>query len=123
MYLKTQILRKLNSTHHTYEKVLSKVKAILKNKIIVGHQLSSDFKMIEFAPSGNNIVWDSAIIDMYRKDVPGWGRGARPLKNITKEFVGNNIQVPGKPHSPTEDALAALNLYRKFMDYDKLPLH
>ncbi len=50
-------------------------------------------------------------------------REAKKLKYLAKEIAGNNIQVSGRPHDPTEDARASMNLYRIFCGYGKLPLH
>lgn len=36
----------------------------------------------------------------------------RKLKDLSAEKLGKEIQVYGQPHSPYEDAMAALNLYR-----------
>jgi hypothetical protein len=36
----------------------------------------------------------------------------RKLKDLSLEKLGSNIQTYGKPHSPCEDATAALDLYK-----------
>ena len=45
----------------------------------------------------------------------------RKLKDLSLEFLGTNIQTYGKPHSPYEDAVAALDLYKTVRkDWEKL---
>lgn len=36
----------------------------------------------------------------------------RKLKDLSAEILGKDIQEYGKPHSPYEDAMAALDLYK-----------
>jgi hypothetical protein len=116
-------LERLNPDSHSYEKVVSLVQRLLNNKIIVGHGLQSDFKVLDnFKPPVPIVVWDTATIDKYMKNVPGYGRGARRLVEITKEFANNNIQVPGRSHNPLEDAKASMNLYRIYFGYPKFAL-
>lgn len=118
-----EMLERLNHDAHSYEKVVAQVKGILKNKIIVGHGLKSDFKVLDnYNPPVPYMVWDTAQIDRFMKNVPGYGRGARKLIEIAKEFANNNIQVPGRPHNPMEDAKASMNLYRVTFGYPKLPI-
>ncbi len=114
-------LKGLNSKTHSFDIIKEKVKEILDEKIIVGHQLDSDFKVLEYVPTDPSKVWDTAVINEYMKNTFR-GRGPRKLKNITKEFVGNNIQVEEKPHSPVEDAMSSMNLYRVSLGFPKLPI-
>jgi RNA exonuclease 4 len=126
--VKEEDLTRLNPETHSYNKVISEVRKKLKGRVIVGHGLKSDFKVLDYKPAPNK-VWDTAVIDQYMQDgsyIPKLGRfqkEARKLKYLAKEFADNNIQVPGHSHDPTEDARASLNLYRVFCGYPKLPLH
>jgi hypothetical protein len=116
-------LERLIPSAHSYTKITDKVKELLKNRVIVGHGLKSDFNALDFKPEVPYMVWDTAKIDMFMKDVPGYGRGARKLKELIKEYANNNIQVEGKSHSPLEDSKAAMSLYRIFFGYPKLKLN
>ena len=126
--VKEEDLIKLNPETHSYNKIIAEVRKKLKGRIIVGHGLKSDFKVLNYKPAPNK-VWDTAVIDQYMQDgsyIPSLGiykREARKLKHLYKEFAENNIQVPGRSHDPTEDARASMNLYRLFCGYDKLKLH
>jgi DNA polymerase III epsilon subunit-like protein len=45
----------------------------------------------------------------------------RKLKDLSMEKLGSDIQEYGKPHSPYEDAMAALELYKSVQeDWEKL---
>jgi DNA polymerase III alpha subunit (gram-positive type) len=122
-------LKGLDPETHSFAVIKEEVKSILDGKIIVGHQLDSDFKVLQYYPPDQSKIWDTAKIDKYMKNIyyinregKEHTRGARSLKNITKTFVGNNIQQEGKPHSPVEDAISSMNLYRVSLNYPKLPL-
>jgi RNA exonuclease 4 len=121
-------LKGLNPETHSYNKVISEVRKKLKGRVIVGHGLKNDFKVLDYKPAQNK-VWDTAVIDTYMQDgsyIPHLGRlqrEARKLKHLAKEFANNNIQIPGHTHNPTEDTRASMNLYRIFCGYPKLPLH
>ncbi len=120
-------LKGLNPETHSYKKVVAEVRKKLKDRVIVGHGLKSDFKVLDYKPAPNK-VWDTAVIDQYMQDgsyIPALGRfqrEPRKLKHLYKEIAENNIQVPGHSHDPTEDAKASMNLYRLFCGYDKLNL-
>jgi RNA exonuclease 4 len=121
--IRQEMLERLNPDTNSYEKIVAQVNDILKNKIIVGHGLKSDFKVLDnYKPPVPYMVWDTAQIDKFMKNIPGYGRGARKLIEISKEFANNNIQVPGRAHNPIEDAKASMNLYRVTFGYPKLPL-
>ena len=110
----------LDKDTHSYETVKREVHHILDGKTIVGHGLINDFRVLEFTPEPET-VWDTTEIDMYMKNHPSFGRSARRLKEISKEFANNNIQSNMKSgHSPLEDARASMNLYRMYFDYDKI---
>ena len=61
-------------------------------------------------------IRDTAKYEPYMKVVGYMGskRGqvARKLKDLVAEKIGREIQKPGQSHSPYEDAVAALDLYK-----------
>jgi Exonuclease len=114
-------LKNLAIEKHTFENVRNRVHKILKNKIIVGHGLINDFKVLEFVPSETNLIWDTTEIPYYKR--VGDNGIARPikLKTLTKIVTGNDIQTNEKEgHSPLEDARASMNLYRIANGYPKV---
>ena len=115
-------LVRLDKTKHSFETIKREVHKILKDKIIVGHGLINDFKVLHYTPS-KDMVWDSTLIDKYLQNHPYIPdkRQPRKLKAISKEFANNNIQKEDKTgHSPLEDARASMNLYRIAFLYPKI---
>jgi hypothetical protein len=112
----------LNKTKHSFEIIRREVHKILKDKIIIGHGLINDFKVLNYTPV-KNMVWDTTLIDTYLQNHPYIPdkRQPRKLKAISKEFANNNIQKEDKTgHSPLEDARASMNLYRIAFLYPKI---
>jgi hypothetical protein len=115
-------LEGLNKEKHSFDKIKREAHKILKDKIIVGHGLINDFKVLDFMPNPDN-VWDSTEMDIFKQDHPYRPgiRQARKLKVLAKEFADNNIQgVDKRGHSPLEDARASMNLYRVSLGYPKV---
>ena len=127
--LTEELLKKVESNNskkvtkeHSFEVVKREVHAILKDRIIVGHGLKSDFSALEFVPNSDN-VWDSTEIAAYMKDHPfkPGEKQAKKLKVLAKEIAGNSIQQESKTgHSPLEDARASMNIYRLSLFYPKV---
>lgn len=116
------ILRNKNNNGKAlpFETIKSEVHAILKDKLIVGHGLINDFKVLDYTPDDDS-VWDTTLINGYMKNHPNniglpegsKRRQAKKLKVLAKEIANNNIQMNHiTGHSPLEDARASMNLYR-----------
>lgn len=85
--------------------VVRRARCLLKDKIIVGHDLSQDFKVLGICPRIVH-VRDTSLYEPYVKVF-----GKRPsLKALTLLILGQSIQVG--PHDSVEDARAAMMLYR-----------
>jgi RNA exonuclease 4 len=110
----------------TIEDVRQKVQSILADKILVGHALKNDLRAL-----GITHPWyatrDTAKYEPFMQvrfdDGILW---PRKLRDLVHEKLPNRdgFQAPGQPHSPYEDAVAAMDLYRlvrnkweKVMDY------
>lgn len=104
--------------------VVQEVRDMLKDKILVGHGLDNDLRAL-----GIDHPWlmmrDTAYYQPFMRQLetstfnihiphmdgqPIWG--PRKLKELAKEKLQRDIQVPGKSHCPIEDAAAALDLYK-----------
>ena len=86
---------------------------MLYNKVLVGHALKNDLHAL-----GISHPWydtrDTAKYEPFMK--VRFDNGIlwpRKLKELAKEKLGRDIQLPGQPHSAYEDALGALDLYKK----------
>lgn len=102
----------------SFDEAQSKVIELLQGKILVGHGLKNDFAVL-----GISLPWysvrDTAKYEPFMKECDpasspnGSGLAPKKLKVLAKDKLGMIIQEEGKPHSPVEDATAALELYKK----------
>lgn len=120
------ILNRLSKEEHAFNTIKDEVHSILQNRIIVGHGLINDFKVLDYDPDANhNIVWDTTVIPKYqRRNNYTKTYRAKKLKNLSLEFTGNKIQnyknIKGDGHSPLEDARASMNLFRMEHHHPKI---
>jgi len=99
-------------TAMTLEESRVKVMEHLNGKILVGHALKNDLKAL-----GVHHPWqqtrDTAKYESFMQvrfdDGVLW---PRKLRDLVHEKLHREIQVPGQSHSPYEDAMAALDLYK-----------
>ena len=110
-----------------YEQCQQEVASILHDKIVIGHGLKNDFRVL-----GLHHPWthtrDTARYEPFMKKVEnnnnnvqqqqqyrGYNKEYLPkkLKTLAKDKLGLHIQMEGVPHCPMEDATAALELYKK----------
>jgi RNA exonuclease 4 len=92
---------------------IDRVKSILEGKILVGHALKNDLRVLGFSHPWYDIR-DTTKYDAFLKEaLDGVGpKLPRRLKDLALENLGLEIQIDGVAHSPIEDALAAMNLYK-----------
>lgn len=107
----------------TLEETRDAVQNILRGKILIGHGLENDLKALQMTHPWCD-TRDTAHYEPYMRKVKGSDNKAdsknkssvmlcpRRLKDLSLEILGLEIQVPGQPHSPVEDSLAALELYK-----------
>ena len=95
-----------------FDECRSKVAKILNGKILVGHALKNDLAVLRIHHPWQDIR-DTAKYEPFMKtrfdDGVLW---PRKLRDLCKEKLGKDIQLPGQPHSPIEDATSALDLYK-----------
>ena len=94
----------------TLEEVQPMVQAKLAGKILVGHGLSNDLECLGLEHPWH-MIRDTALYEPFMKMHYG-KMNPRKLKDLTKEKLQRDIQVDGDAHSPVEDAIAALDLYK-----------
>jgi len=93
------------------------VTSTLQGKILIGHGLNNDLKVM-----GINHPWcdirDTATYEPFMRVQESRSTEEkstlcpRKLKDLVSEKLGKQIQVMGKAHSPVEDAVAAMDLYK-----------
>jgi len=85
---------------------------LLQDHILVGHALKNDLRALDISHPWW-LTRDTAKFEPFMKvrfdDGILW---PRKLKELVSEKLHQEIQIEGKPHSPYEDALAALHLYQ-----------
>ncbi|KAL7933555.1 ribonuclease H-like domain-containing protein [Trichoderma chlorosporum] len=90
-----------------FDEVQKEVDSILKDRILIGHDIKHDLDALKLSHSPRNIR-DTAKYPAFKK----YGHGRKPaLKNLAREILGIDIQ--SGPHSSTEDARATMLLFRK----------
>ena len=88
------------------------VATMLRGKILVGHALKNDLAALRIHHPWQE-TRDTAKYEPFMKtrfdDGILW---PRRLRDLVKEKLGREIQVQGQCHSPVEDAVSALELYK-----------
>ena len=92
----------------------------IRGRVLVGHGLRNDFAALGIWDHPWHDVRDTARYEPFMRS-PGPGEynptGAvlvpKKLRTLARDKLGMEIQVEGLPHSPVEDAIAALGLYRR----------
>jgi len=92
---------------------------LIKDKIVVGHSLKNDFAAL-ILDHPRSHVRDTAMYTPYmRREIYKKGEKAgqtklksRKLKELALEKLGIIIQKEGEAHSPIDDAIAAMDLYK-----------
>jgi RNA exonuclease 4 len=105
----------LEGVELTLEECRAQVQKILEGKVLVGHALKNDMNVLSITHPWY-MTRDTAKYEPFMQvrfnDGILW---PRKLKELTKNKLSRDIQVYGKPHCSYEDALAALDLFKKHM--------
>ncbi|WYZ45096.1 hypothetical protein EsH8_VIII_000412 [Colletotrichum jinshuiense] len=90
-----------------FDEVQTEVAALLKDRILVGHDIKHDLDALKLSHSSKD-VRDTSNYPAFRK----FGNGRKPaLRRLAEEVLGTTIQ--GGAHSSIEDARVAMLLFRK----------
>jgi RNA exonuclease 4 len=89
------------------------VKKLLHGKILVGHALKNDMQVLDIEHPWY-LCRDTAKYELFmKKDKKTDILRPRKLKDLAETKLNRIIQLPGQEHCPVEDAIAALDLYKK----------
>jgi len=93
-------------------KCRNEVAALMGGKILVGHGLQNDLKaLLLFHPK--ETIRDTANYRPFQR-VVGSKYRPRKLKDLVKQHLGRDIQISGESHDSVEDAIAAMELFKRF---------
>merc|ERR1712113_817414 len=101
----------------TLLEVRTLVTSTLQGKILIGHGLSNDLAVMGIRHPWCDIR-DTATYAPFMRSQESRSTEEksalcpRKLKDLVWENLGKQIQVMGKAHSPVEDAVAAMDLYK-----------
>lgn len=90
----------------TFDEAQLKVAGLIQNRILVGHALKNDLRVLQLSLMRSQIV-DTADIPEYRQLSKGKPPGLRRLCNTVLDLT-----IQEKAHSSLEDARAAMALFR-----------
>jgi len=93
------------------------VTSLLQGKILIGHGLKNDLSVMGINHPWCDIRDTATYVPFMRAQESRSGEEQnalrpRKLKDLVLENLGEHIQVMGKAHSPVEDAIAAMDLYK-----------
>jgi len=88
-----------------FTEVQAEVAEILKGRVVVGHALSHDFKVL-FLDHPRKLIRDTS---KYKPFKAAFGNRTPSLKNLTARFLG--VSVQSGEHSSVQDSQAAVRLY------------
>ncbi|CAJ1966765.1 unnamed protein product [Cylindrotheca closterium] len=95
----------------SFQRCRQYVQSIIKHKILVGHGLQNDLRVLSIQHPWYNIRDTSMYQPYMRVDACGRLRPCR-LKQLASIHLGVSIQEHGRPHDSLDDAAAAMALYR-----------
>lgn len=107
----------LDEATMTLEQVREAVSHFLYNRILIGHALKNDLEALGITHPWWLTRDTATYLPFMKKRFNALAWWPRKLKELASEKLEREIQVLGKPHSPFEDAQAALDLY-KFIQPD-----
>lgn len=91
----------------TFEEVQAQIAGLLAGRILVGHDVKHDLKVLELTHPPKQIR-DTAKFSGFRK----YGHGPKPaLRVLARELLG--VEIQSGQHSSIEDARVAMLLFRK----------
>ena len=94
-----------------FNSVRSRVRELLKDKIIVGHAVHHDFEALDLTPPENTMLRDTCSYSALRPP----NRKQTPSLRLLAEYWLDKVVQAGS-HSSIEDARTAMLLFKRFQD-------
>lgn len=100
----------------SFQEARDAVTDIILGKILIGHGLENDLGALGLTHPTSD-VRDTACYAPYMQQIVDTQSGTlvvrpRKLRDLSREILGREIQLPGSPHCPIDDAVAAIDLYK-----------
>lgn len=89
------------------------VKKLLEGKILIGHALKNDLSVLKIDHPWYNCRDTAKFEPFMKKDKNTGILRPKKLKDLAETKLNRVIQIAGQEHCPVEDAIAALDLYKK----------
>lgn len=94
-----------------YTEARKEILRLLAGKVVIGHAIHNDFKVLGYAhPS--DLTRDTSRISLLNQKAGFAEHECASLKRLTKAIFNRDIQAGKKGHSSVEDAKATMELYK-----------
>lgn len=94
-----------------YSQARKEILRLLMGKVVVGHAVHNDFKVLEYSHPAA-LTRDTSRIPLLNLKAGFAEKECASLKRLTKAILNRDIQTGKKGHSSVEDARAAMELYK-----------
>ncbi|XP_033958342.2 interferon-stimulated 20 kDa exonuclease-like 2 [Pseudochaenichthys georgianus] len=94
-----------------YIEARKEILRLLMGKVVIGHAIHNDFKVLGYAHPGV-LTRDTSRIPLLNRRAGFAPNEVASLKRLTKAIFNRDIQTGRKGHSSVEDARATMQLYR-----------
>ncbi|KAL3064884.1 hypothetical protein OYC64_001002 [Pagothenia borchgrevinki] len=94
-----------------YIEARKEILRLLMGKVVIGHAIHNDFKVLGYAHPGV-LTRDTSRIPLLNQRAGFAPNEVASLKRLTKAIFNRDIQTGRKGHSSVEDARATMQLYR-----------
>uniref|UniRef100_A0A3P9BS10 Interferon stimulated exonuclease 20 like 2 n=1 Tax=Maylandia zebra TaxID=106582 RepID=A0A3P9BS10_9CICH len=94
-----------------FTKARMEILSLIKGKVVVGHAIHNDFKVIGYCHPPE-LTRDTSRIPLLNQMAGIEGNKCTSLKTLTKAIFNRDIQTGNKGHSSVEDARATMELYK-----------
>ncbi|XP_029957757.1 interferon-stimulated 20 kDa exonuclease-like 2 [Salarias fasciatus] len=94
-----------------YVQARKEILKLLAGKLVIGHAVHNDFKVLGYSHPGP-LTRDTSRIPLLNRRAGFAETECASLKRLTKTVLNRDIQVGRRGHSSVEDARATMELYR-----------